>query len=276
MHFEEVSNSVVLYKASSGSNIVCIALDNELVIVDTGLFTETALEFREEMESKFSRKTSTLLITHGHIDHFFAMGVFSDCKIVAAESSKQRFDRFVNLEFTDEIIDNFNRVFPGFSKAVQSAKLRMPDMWINDSSFFGDKNELEFKIIGGHSSCSSSIYFSLEKILMAGDLIQAEVYPYFGEPDTDMSAWIENLKEWENMDINYILPGHGRILERDYASKVKQFFEEIVKELKIMKKNGIKEEEMIKQPIFDQGYWPPNAIRKPAYDFSLVNLYRKI
>ncbi|NPD89305.1 MAG: MBL fold metallo-hydrolase [Asgard group archaeon] len=275
MQYEEVANSVILNKASSGSNIVCIALKDELVFVDTGLFTETAAEFRREMESKFKRKTSTLLITHGHIDHFFAMNVFSDCKIVAAASGKQRFERFVSLEFTEEILENFSRVFLGFKKAAQTAKLRMPDLWIKDSILLGNNKELEFKVIGGHSNCSSSIYFSPEKILLVGDLIQADVYPYFGEPDTDMSIWIDNLKEWERMNINFILPGHGGILEKNYALKVRKFFEIIVEELKQMKQNGLKEEDMIKKPIFDQGYWPEDAIRKPAYDFSLVNLFRK-
>ena len=52
----QVTDNVVLYRIPQGSNIICIALDNELVFIDTGLNTVVASNFRKEMEKKFGRK----------------------------------------------------------------------------------------------------------------------------------------------------------------------------------------------------------------------------
>jgi len=74
----EVSPSVVMLQNERGSNITCIALDDGLVFVDTGLSTEVAADFRKTMEARFKRPTQALLLTHGHLDHIFAMGAFAD------------------------------------------------------------------------------------------------------------------------------------------------------------------------------------------------------
>jgi 3'-phosphoadenosine 5'-phosphosulfate sulfotransferase (PAPS reductase)/FAD synthetase len=62
MSYKEISESVVLCQNTWGSNSSCIALDDELIFVDTGLNTTNAANFRKAMEEKFNRKTSTLML----------------------------------------------------------------------------------------------------------------------------------------------------------------------------------------------------------------------
>ena len=276
MRYNQVTENVTLLRLNQGSNIICIALDNELFFIDSGLNTIIAKDFRREMEKKYERKASTLVLTHGHLDHLLGMDAFSDCRIIAAETGKTRFERFVNLEFTEEILDNMSKVFPSIKVAVATAKLSMPSMWVKDRKTCGKNQELVFQVTGGHSSCSSTIYYAPDKILMVGDLIQADVYPYFGEPDTDMSKWIGALKEWEAEDFKFILPGHGGVLTKNYISKVRIFFEKLIEELVKFKSEGVTEEDLVKKVLLDEGYWPEDAVRKPAYNFSVLNLYRNL
>ena len=276
MRYDQVTENVTLLRLNQGSNIICIALDNELVFVDSGLNTIVARDFRREMEKKYERKASMLILTHGHIDHFLGMGSFSDCRIIAAETGKSRFERFVNLGFTEEFLDNLSRVFPSIKVAVATAKLSMPNIWVKDRKVFGKNQELVFQVTGGHSSCSSTIYYAPDKILIVGDLIQADVYPYFGEPDTDMSKWIGALKEWEAEDFQFILPGHGGVLTTNYIPKVIIFFEKLIEELANFKSEGVTEDDLVKKALLDEGYWPEDAVRKPAYNISVLNLYRNL
>jgi len=276
MRYDQVTENVTFFRLNQGSNLICIALDNELVFIDSGLNTIVARDFRREMEKKYERKTSMLILTHGHLDHFLGMGAFSDCRIFAAESGKPRFEKFVNLEFTEEILDNMGRVFPSIKVAVATAKLSMPNVWVKERKTYGKNQELVFQIIGGHSCCSSTIYYAPDKILMVGDLIQADVYPYFGEPDTDMSKWIGALKEWEAEDFQFILPGHGGVLTKNYIPKVRIFFEKLMEELIKFKTEGVTEEDLVKRALLDEGYWPEDAVRKPAYNISVLNLYRNL
>jgi glyoxylase-like metal-dependent hydrolase (beta-lactamase superfamily II) len=275
MDYKETSASTVLAENEYGSNLACVALEDELVFIDAGLLTPFTAEFRERMEERFDREASTLIITHVHLDHIFGMDAFRGCEVVAARAGRPRFERFLSTEYDEEFISNRERVFPFFREAVESATLRFPDRWVEGEAVLGE-GELVLKVIGGHSDCSSSILFPRERVLAAGDLLQVDRYPYFGEPDTDLGRWINALRSWEGMELDALLPGHGRSVGCSYLAGVRRFFEEMVEAVTELKAEGVAAEEVAGHPRIPSGYWPADAIRKPAYDFSIVNLYKRL
>ncbi|MFW9922935.1 MAG: MBL fold metallo-hydrolase [Candidatus Thorarchaeota archaeon] len=272
MKYLQVTDTVVLLNNDFGANISCIALKDELFYIDTSMNTTIAADFRKEMEQKFNCPSTELIITHGHIDHLFGIGAFKGLDVIVAEDSKPRFERFVNTEYTEEVIANISRVFPFFRESVKSANLFMPNIWVKDQMNINE--EILFQVVGGHSACSSTIFYKPDKMLFVGDLVQYNSYPYFGEPDNDMFKWIANLKKWEELDIDIFIPGHGIPFNKIYLKKVRIFFEELVAFLKEMKQQKIPEEEVPYHPNFPKGYWDETAVRRPPFDFSVKNLYR--
>jgi glyoxylase-like metal-dependent hydrolase (beta-lactamase superfamily II) len=276
MSYKEISKSVIFTQNDWGSNSACIALENELFFIDCGLNTSRATKFRKTMEEKFDRKASTLILTHGHIDHLLAMDAYSDLEVVGAEIGKERFERLSKAELTEEVIENMSRFFPGFRESADEAKPFMPTNLVKDKTAFGDNQEITFDIVGGHSSCSSSIEYVPDGIIITGDLMQVDVYPYFGEPDNDLEKWISALKKWEEKDYKAVIPGHGRDVDTQYISKVRVFFEQLLSTTIELKKKNLPIEEVLKHSVYTSGYWPEDAIRKPAYNFSISNLYKKL
>jgi glyoxylase-like metal-dependent hydrolase (beta-lactamase superfamily II) len=276
MSYIEISDSVVLFQNDWGSNAACIALDDELLFVDVGLNTSNAANFRKAMEEKYQKKTSTLILTHGHIDHFLGMAAFKDVQVVAPELSKAGIERFVGLEFTEQIINNMASVFDGFRESVGEAEPFMPHKWMKDRMTFGKNHEVVFQVVGGHTECSSSVHFMPDNIVISGDLLQVERYPYFGEPDTDIVKWITALKTWENAKVTTILPGHGRSIDLKYLSAVRTYFEDLLNILKELKKEELSPEEVVKHPKLPKGYWPDNAKKTPYFDYSIANVYKML
>ena len=92
----------------------------------------------------------------------------------------------------------------------------------------------------------------------------------------ELEKWVNALKTWENMDINAVLPGHGRKVEKSYLTNVRIFFEEMLSVVKQLKANNVPLEEVAYHEKIPTGYWPKDAERKPAYDFSITNLYNRI
>ncbi len=275
MDYIQVADLVAIAVNEYGSNLVCLELEDELVFVDAGLLTSYTAEFREAMEVKTGKKVSTLILSHAHIDHFFGMGAFSDCDVVAAESSKPRLERFVNLEYTEEVIRDRERIFPEFGEAVGQAELRMPTTLVEDTLTVGD-DEIFFKVEGGHSACSSSIHYKSCSFIVSGDLVQAERDPYFGEPDTNLDKWIDVLETWEASDIVHVLPGHGPMVARGYLDGVRIFFQDMLASVRRLKEQGVAVGDVIHHPDLPSGYWPQDAERKPAYDYSIKNLYQRL
>jgi len=272
--FQEVNSNIVLAENIYGSNITCITHEDKLVFVDAGLNTEFATRFRKNMETKYGLKGRTLMITHAHMDHILGMGAFSDCEIIAASQGVQRFNRFLETKYSEEIIQGFEKVFPYFRESFQDSLLRKPDKWVNDK--LDDSGELIFEVEGGHTSCSSSVYLKKERVLITGDLLQVDVYPYFGEPDTNIKSWINTLKKWEKMPIKASVPGHGRIVNIKYLATVRTFFETMLNKMRILKQKGAPIYEVLHHADLHRGYWPENAVRKPAYDRSVTNLYNSL
>jgi glyoxylase-like metal-dependent hydrolase (beta-lactamase superfamily II) len=275
MSFEDVTESIVLSQNDYGANLVCVALEDELVFVDAGLHTGFTAEFRGAMEERFSLKANTLIVTHAHIDHLLGIGAFSDCEVVAAEAGRMRFERFLAAEYTEEMIQRAERVFPRFRESVELAELSMPTTWVKDRMVLGG-GDMVFQLVGGHSSCSSSIHVIPERVIMAGDLMQVDRTPYFGEPDTDIEKWTRALQTWESMDLDAVVPGHGAAVDRSYVSSVRAFFEEMLEALRSLKEEGVPLDEVAHHPRLPSGYWPVDAERKPTYDFSINNLYKRL
>jgi len=276
MNHQEITECIVFSKSSTGSNLACIALDEGLYFVDAGMNTSKLLMFRKEMESKYNRSTLGLFITHAHIDHFLGMQAFSDVEIIAAKESTPRFERFTSVVFTKEIIENMLRVFPTIKDDMEEAKISMPTTFVDGEKEFGKEKEIRFKVVGGHSSCSSEILFQKEKIIFTGDLVQVDAYPYFGEPDTDLYKWIETLSDWESKDEYKFLAGHGKIVDSIYVTEVRKYFEEMLVVVKELKLSGVLKEEVANHPKLPKGYWPETAVKRPPYTFSIGQLYDRL
>ena len=171
----EVTASVVMARHPHGANITCIALDDGLVFVDTGLSTENAARFRAMMEAQFKRDTKALILTHAHLDHIFGMGAFSDVEVIAAASAKPMFEKQLAMKFDEEKTAVYTNVFPTFGDVIGSAEPFMPTVWVDEEFVLGRPGQqIVFKNTGGHTTGSSYVYFESEGVLVTGDLVQVE------------------------------------------------------------------------------------------------------
>ena len=237
MTYIQVSEDVFVMPSSRSSNPLknatqtvtstCIVLPNELIFVDCSPYPDLSLKFRLDMEEKFERKTSHLLLTHTHWDHILSMEVFKDVDIVSSELGTHELNNFLNtLNKSEE--EKWSSLFlieeQEILDILKAVKLSPPNILVKDELKFGvEPFEVIFRVIGGHSIDSASIYFPLEKVLCAGDnLIEA-----FAQLPGSPSETLEIYTYWESLDIEKIVPGHGNIVEKNYLLQIKSYFENL-------------------------------------------------
>jgi glyoxylase-like metal-dependent hydrolase (beta-lactamase superfamily II) len=276
VEYVDVSPSVVMAENPNGSNITCIALDEGLVFVDTGLVTELTAEFRAAMEQRFELPTTHLILTHGHIDHIFAMGAFSDVEVVAASSEKALFEKQIAIEWDEKKIAFWAGVFPAFSDAVESAKPFLPTVWVDGEQRIGSNDSfVVYSTTGGHTTGSSYVWFPGERVLVAGDLVQVDKYPYFGDETNDFGAWIGALKNWYSLEPTAVCPGHGRYVDRDYLRLEWEYFEALIEALKKLKTDGVPVEKAVVDPSLPAYYWPESP--EPRWwKYSIAMVYSRL
>jgi glyoxylase-like metal-dependent hydrolase (beta-lactamase superfamily II) len=257
VEYVDISPSVVMAENPNGSNLTCIALDDGLVFIDTGLVTSIAADFRKAMEQRFERPTTHLFLTHGHIDHIFAMDAFSDVEVVAASSEKQLFENQIAIEWDEENTAVYQGIFPSFADAVATAKPFLPTVWVDDEQIFGTgDSRVVFATTGGHTTGSSYVWFPSEGVLVGGDLVQVDKFPYFGDQTNDLSSWITALKSWYEMEPTAICPGHGRAVDKDYLRLEWEYFEALITALGKLKAEGVPVEKAVVDPSLPAAYWP--------------------
>ena len=277
IEYIDVSPSVVMAQNPNGSNLTCIALDNGLVFVDTGLDTAVAAEFRKAMEQRFDRPTTHLLLTHGHIDHIFAMGAFSDVELVAASSERPLIERQLAIEWDEKKTAAYGQIFPTFADVVGSAKPFPPTVWVDTEQTFGcGDNQVIFATTGGHTTGSSYVWFPRERVLVGGDLAQVDKYPYFGDQSNDLPRWIETLKSWHAMEPAMVCPGHGRAVDKDYLRMEWEYFEAMIAALKQLKTDDVPVEEAVVHSSLPAGYWPEDLPEPRWWRYCISLCYRSL
>ncbi|NIO84551.1 MAG: hypothetical protein GTN68_28725, partial [Candidatus Aminicenantes bacterium] len=112
--------------------------------------------------------------------------------------------------------------------------------------FLGDL-KIQLKFVGGHSPATISIYVPSEGVLFAGDNIENECHPSMIGARFDILLKI--LKKIEEMNIEYIIPGHGPVGNRELATKQRRYYEEMWEYTKNLKDSGTGKEEITRRVV---------------------------
>jgi glyoxylase-like metal-dependent hydrolase (beta-lactamase superfamily II) len=222
-------------------------MGKKLVFVDTGLDINQAKKFRKTMEEKFNSNETILIITHSNRDHYMAVEAYDG----------------IPLTVSEEFIERIKRTSPGKQVIFHNASLFREEV-----SFNSPDGKLTFRLTGGHTSDSSYGYYQQDKILIAGDNLLSGMPQHFFQEDPDLDNWITCLKKWEMMDIDKIVPGHGKLTDKSYVTRVRSYFEKLRKILSESKEEGLKIDEVLERsdlpPYFekDPDKWVVAGIRQ--------------
>jgi glyoxylase-like metal-dependent hydrolase (beta-lactamase superfamily II) len=189
------------------------------------------------------RKKLFLILTHHHSDHIFGMRVFKEegARVIAHENV-HKFLSHRTLPRFQRILDSYKSfivklMIKRFSYTKDEAERTLGDvkLFLPDEVFKGDKHlkmdedELLLLYTPGHVPSEISIYHPKSKTLFAGDTIY-EGMPLttrFGGPK-EWKLWIESLKKLNRLDIKKIVPGHGRICDKDEIQRNINYLQDLL------------------------------------------------
>ncbi len=263
----------------------CIALPEELVFVDCGLFRDFASQFRHDMERRFERPTSHLLFTHLHWDHFFALEAFEDVQIVASKGEVTRVRPQLRGRFSKEKRkQNWKHWLSEdkeAAKAYINAKLFLPNVRVEDSLKIGSKNnEIVYQVVGGHTRGCASIYAPKERTLCVGDNAYRHYYPLMfdlGEP------LLEAYRYWETLPVDHVIPGHCEIVTKAFLTQLRLYFEELIAALQKLQEKQTPINKVVNHPSLpyffgrDEPTWEEGGTYHTNWEHHVIKMYyRKI
>jgi len=255
---------------SNGGNYGAVVLDDEVVMIDSGMIHSKSAESKKFIEKETGLPILKLIYTHSHGDHVFGAQAFEHASLFASEPMLKRCKENLQNEWKTETLKK--RYFemkderPELWDAMQTLSIKLPDTIFEDQIIIGNNSELTVKLLGGHTSGSSIVISHPHNAVFVGDLIFNGQFPYGGDPSCDPDRWILALEEIHALEHEIIIPGHGPICGPAELAEYVEALSELRDNVKEGIKTGLSVESFIKRDMI------PLSITEGLERFAEVTL----
>ena len=260
---------------SNGGNHGAIVLDDEVVMIDSGMIHPKSTETRKFLESETGLPIKKLVFTHSHGDHVFGAQAFEPVELIVSELMMKRYKENLKEDWEHTgLVKRYSEIKderPELWNAVQTLSLRLPDTTFKDEIKIGANDELTLRLLGGHTSGSSIVISPQHNTVFVGDLIFNGRFPYGGDPTCDPDRWIQALEEVYALGYEIVIPGHGPVCGLNEVAVYVEALSELRDNVKEALQAGLSEESFIARDLI------PEAIKQDheRFDkFTLEHWYR--
>jgi glyoxylase-like metal-dependent hydrolase (beta-lactamase superfamily II) len=153
-----------------------------------------------------------IICTHAHPDHIEAVQLFKGTPALSTlHKDEWQWAATIGKQMS-----------AAFGIDMDSIK---PDFFLKEGALTLDGIELSIFHTPGHSPGSVTLYWPAQKALFTGDLVFKEGLGRTDLPGGDGSKLKESIQRLTDLDVEWLLPGHGEIISG--AEKVRKNFAEI-------------------------------------------------
>jgi phosphoglycerate dehydrogenase-like enzyme/glyoxylase-like metal-dependent hydrolase (beta-lactamase superfamily II) len=205
-----------------GSNNTWIVFKDHVVVIDAN-FPKEAGDVIEAVRKTTDKPIRYVLDTHHHGDHSFGNAVFSQAGgNIVAQANCFRLLRDTGAEEFRQAGKG-----PAGRKDIAASSLKVPDVVFDDKLVLDDGTQrVEFLFLGhAHTSGDAFAYLPKYKLLCTGDACVNGAFNYMGHSDS--ASWIRVLERAQQLDVKWVLPGHGPIAGKDLLETQKRYFVEL-------------------------------------------------
>ena len=190
---------------AEGVNSTIIETQTKLIIVDTALVYNIALEIKEYAQS-LGKEIVKVVITHDHPDHWFGSYAYKGYPIYALK----------------DVISKIEDLAPGILKLKRTQlapeelppKLEIPNQEMKPGVEVIDGVTFEWKV-ATDVEYELGLFLVLpdHKVMVAADLLYNNSHLFLGErlknKTPSAASWLSYLKTLDKANLKEIIPGHG-------------------------------------------------------------------
>ncbi|HKZ79872.1 MAG TPA: MBL fold metallo-hydrolase [Pyrinomonadaceae bacterium] len=227
----------------SGVQVYLFHNGAQSVLIDTGLGTDESVsvlhDSLREVGCNFSDIALTIC-THYHPDHYGAsqkIKQLTGCDVLMHKADAEYLLRSLLLNKTDYRKFLFSNGVPVNGEVSAPPALRVlkdcylpvvPDRYIVDGEEFRFGSvSLQAISTPGHTPGHIVLYWREQRILISGDHLLPDITPHVGihiglEGDP-LSDYLDSLRRLEGLEIEQVLPAHGRCFG-EHQARIRQIF----------------------------------------------------
>jgi cyclase len=208
---EQVTANVFYENKQRGCNPGFVTTSEGIVLVDFPVDFDNAAKWLKEIAGR--GKILCLINTEHHMDHWLCDGLFEG-NILAHEATRETM-----LTMDLGFIQNRTKVLYNDPLTIPAGyKLKYPNITYRGEMTLRFGNHT-FHLIHtpGHTPGLTAVYIPEEKVVFTGDNVVGQTRTAYH--DAQPEKWIESLKNLEKLDIDTVLPGHGKVVDKAYLKQ---------------------------------------------------------
>jgi cyclase len=213
-----VDKSVVF----GGSNHIWIVFQDYVVVFDAN-FPKEAGDAIKDIRKTTNKPIRYVIDSHHHGDHAYGNAVWA--KEGATIISQKLCADWLRTKGPKE----FEAAGKGKTgrKDIAESFLKVPDLIFDDKLVLDDGTQrAELLFLGhAHTPGDAFLYLPKHKLLCTGDACVNGAFNYTGHSDT--ASWIRVMERAKQLDVKYVLPGHGPVANKDVLDKQRNYFVEL-------------------------------------------------
>lgn len=213
---EELAPGVYAYTAQGDPNVGALVLGESLLCVDARATPTAAREWLDELRRVTAAPVEWLVLTHYHAVRALGASAF-DARHVVAHTGTRAW-------VTDRGAQDWESEYRRFPRLFRDAE-SIPGLTHPDVSFanvltleLGDRVVEVRWLGGGHTQGDAVVWLPEERVLFAGDLVEARAAPYMG--DALVAPWSTGTLDLvASLGAETLVPGRGPALRGDAVAR---------------------------------------------------------
>lgn len=217
-----------------GTNAGIIFTSRSVVFIDAGMSIASGEFLWRVAEQRMKGDEDLyLFITHHHADHVFGMRVMKEkgAKVIGHRELGAWFLRLNGAQYKEFLAQRAGWSSVKRDKIFGDVVLTSPDQGIEkDTVLTMDGEEIHVLFTPGHVSDELSVYHPKSRTLFAGDTIYegTDLTTRFGGPN-EWREWISQLERLGDLEIETIVPGHGKLCSKKEINRNIAYLRKILK-----------------------------------------------
>ena len=232
-----------------------------VVMIDSPMFPTDAVKWRDLIKN--NGEIRYIINTDYHIDHimgnyFFPGTVVSQegvremltgpiTNIVASERAEKLLG--TSMGIADYILMRIQEKDPQGQPLAKNYRVRPPTITFSEQlNLYIGKHTFKLIHLPGHTPYHIGVFVPEEKIFFAGDNFTGGLQPSMAH--CMPLEWVESLKKIQKMDVEVIVPGHGRMGGKKEVREFTLFLQKCIDKVNEAIKTGMSKEEAVDKISF--------------------------
>ncbi|MDQ3379663.1 MAG: MBL fold metallo-hydrolase [Actinomycetota bacterium] len=213
---EELAPGVYAFTAQGDPNVGAVVGPESVLCVDARATPTAAGEWLEALREVTDKPVEWLVLTHYHAVRVLGASAFAARHVVAHSGTHA----WIHERGAQDWESEYRRFPRLFRDADSIPGLTYPDVSFADTLTLtlGERDVQLLWLGGGHTQGDVAVWLPRERVLFAGDLVEARAAPYMG--DALVTEWqAGTLDLIESLGAEVLVPGRGAALRGDEVGR---------------------------------------------------------